>query len=114
MTASDPRRVVEAIYRIESAKLIARLTRMVRDVGVAEELAQDALVLALEHWPVSGVPDQPGAWLMTTAKNRAINVIQRRKRAERKHEELGRDLESEEQRDPAPDLEGALDDAVGD
>jgi RNA polymerase sigma-70 factor (ECF subfamily) len=114
VTASDPRRVVEAIYRIESAKLIARLARMVRDVGVAEELAQDALVLALEHWPVSGVPDQPGAWLMTTAKNRAINVIQRRKRAERKHEELGRDLASEEQRDPAPDLEGALDDAVGD
>jgi RNA polymerase sigma-70 factor (ECF subfamily) len=114
MTASDPRRVVEAIYRIESAKLIARLTRMVRDVGVAEELAQDALVLALEHWPVSGVPDQPGAWLMTTAKNRAINAIHRRKSAERKHEELGRDLEIDEQRDPAPDLEEALDDAVGD
>ena len=73
-------RTIEAVYRIESAKLIARLARMVRDVGVAEELAQDALVIALEHWPTSGVPDNPGAWLMATAKRRAIDVLRRHKR----------------------------------
>lgn len=114
MAVPDPRRVVEAIYRIESAKLIARLARIVRDLGLAEELAQDALVLALEKWPESGVPDNPGAWLMTTAKNRAINVIHRRKRLDRKHEEVGRDLEDIEQRDPAADLATAIDDDVGD
>jgi RNA polymerase sigma-70 factor (ECF subfamily) len=114
VTASDPRRVIEAIYRIESAKLIARLARMVRDIGLAEELAQDALVLALETWPESGVPDNPGAWLMATAKNRAINALHRVKRLERKHQELGRDLEQEQKRDPAPELDAALDDDVGD
>jgi RNA polymerase sigma-70 factor, ECF subfamily len=114
VAAPDPQRVVEAVYRIESARLIAGLTRLVRDVGLAEELAQDALVRALETWPSSGVPDNPGAWLMTTAKNRAINEIHRRRRIERKHEALGRDLEQEEQRDPAPDLEAAIDDDVGD
>jgi RNA polymerase sigma factor (sigma-70 family) len=114
VTASDPRRVIEAIYRIESPKLIAGLARMVRDVGLAEELAQDALVLALQHWPASGVPDNPGAWLMTTAKNRAINALQRRKRVERKHQDLGHELEGEERRDPAPDIEAAIDDPVGD
>ncbi len=114
MTASDPQRIIEAIYRIESAKLIARLARMVRDVGLAEELAQDALVRALETWPEAGVPDNPGAWLMTTAKNSALNELNKRKRLERKHEELGRDLVDEEQRDPVPDLEAAIDDDVGD
>ncbi len=114
MAVPDPRRVVEAIYRIESAKLIARLTRLVRDLGLAEELAQDALLLALEKWPESGVPDNPGAWLMTTAKNRAINAIHRRKRLDRKHEELGRELEDVEQRDPEADLTTAIDDDVGD
>ena len=114
MTVPDPRRVIEAIYRIESPKLIAKLARMVRDVGLAEELAQDALVLALEHWAAAGVPDNPGAWLMTTAKNRAINALARRRRFDRAGDELGRDLESEERQDPAPLLEAAIDDAVGD
>jgi len=114
VSASDPQRVVEAIYRIESPKLIARLVRLVKDVGVAEELAHDALVVALETWPTAGVPDNPGAWLMTTAKNRAINEIHRRRRLEQKHETLGRELEGEQERDPAPDLEAAIDDDVGD
>ena len=114
MSSADPRRAVETIFRIESAKLIAGLTRIVRDVGRAEELAQDALVAALEKWPESGVPDNPGAWLMTTAKNRAINEVRRRKLVERKHEEVGRDVEEEERRDPAPALEEAIDDDVGD
>jgi len=114
VAVSDPRRVVEAIYRIESPKLIAKLARVLRDVGAAEELAQDALVSALETWPESGVPDNPGAWLMTTAKNRAINALHRRKRLDRKHEELGRDLETDGQRDPAADLEAAIDDDLGD
>ena len=99
---------------MESAKLIAGLTRIVRDVGRAEELAQDALLAALEKWPETGVPDNPGAWLMTTAKNRAINEVRRRKLVERKHEEVGRDVEEEERRDPAPALEDAIDDDVGD
>ena len=75
MVTTQAHRTIEAVYRIESARLIAGLARMVRDVGVAEELAQDALVIALEHWPVSGVPDNPGAWLMATAKRRAIDVL---------------------------------------
>jgi RNA polymerase sigma factor (sigma-70 family) len=111
---SDPRRVIEAIYRIESPKLIAKLARVLRDIGLAEELAQDALVAALEKWPESGVPDNPGAWLMTTAKNRAINALHRRRRLNRKHEELGRDLETDEQRDRVTDLEAAIDDDLGD
>src|SRR3954451_21966024 len=90
MTAADPQRAVEAVWRIESARLIARLTRMVGDVGTAEELAQDALVIALEQWPADGVPDNPGAWLMATAKHRAIDHLRRSKRLDRKHEELGR------------------------
>jgi RNA polymerase sigma factor (sigma-70 family) len=114
VTSADPRRAVEAIFRIESARLIAGLTRYVRDVGLAEELAQDALVAALEKWPETGVPDNPGAWLMTTAKNRAINELHRRKRVDRKHEEIGRDVEDEERRDPSEALAEAIDDDVGD
>jgi len=100
------------VWRIESARLIARLARMVRDVGVAEELAQEALVVALERWPESGVPDNPGAWLMATAKHQAIDLLRRSKRLERKHEELGREIE--DGRDMTPDLEAAIDEDVGD
>jgi RNA polymerase sigma-70 factor (ECF subfamily) len=113
VTAADIHRTIDAVWRIESARLIAGLARMVRDVGLAEDLAQDALVVALERWPESGVPDNPGAWLMATAKHRAIDRLRRSKMAERKHEELGVDLET--QRDT--DLEAmitALDDDVGD
>jgi len=92
VSAADTHRVIDAVWRIESAKLIAGLARIVRDVGTAEELAQDALVAALEQWPHSGVPDNPGAWLMGTAKHRAIDVLRRRSLLERKHEELGREL----------------------
>ncbi|RYZ05280.1 MAG: sigma-70 family RNA polymerase sigma factor [Myxococcales bacterium] len=102
---------------MESARLIAGLTRMVRDVGVAEELAQDALVTALEHWPEQGVPDNPGAWLMATAKRRAIDELRRSKRLIRKHEELGQDLEADavaEREGLMRSLESRLDDAVGD
>jgi RNA polymerase sigma factor (sigma-70 family) len=114
MAGSDPRRVVEAVFRIESSKLIARLARLTRDVGLAEELAQDALVAAMETWPSAGVPDNPGAWLMTTAKNRALNEVNRRKLLAKKREELGRELESEGQHDPSAQLDEALDDDVGD
>src|SRR5467141_5217495 len=92
MTATDTHRAIDAVWRIESARIIAGLTRIVRDVGVAEELAQDALVAALEQWPVSGIPAKPGAWLMGTAKHRAIDLLRRRKSLERKHEELGHEL----------------------
>lgn len=112
MTDTKTARAIETVYRKESPRLIAGLTRIVRDVGVAEELAQDALVIALEHWPQAGVPDNPGAWLMTTAKNRALNVVSRRKVIERKHEEVGRDLAALESQ--VPDLDAALDDDVGD
>jgi RNA polymerase sigma factor (sigma-70 family) len=105
-------RAIEAIWRIESARLIAGLARMVRDVGFAEELAQDALVAAMERWPESGVPERPGAWLMATAKHRAVDALRRAKRLERKHEELGRT--AAEQDAAEPDLERALDDDVGD
>ena len=94
VTATDTHRAIDAVWRIESPRIIAGLTRMVREVGVAEEMAQDALVAALEQWPMSGVPDNPGAWLMTIAKRRAIDFFRRTKRVERKHEELGYELES--------------------
>ncbi len=113
MTASDTHRAIDAVWRIESARLIAGLARIVRDVGLAEELAQDALVAALEQWPESGVPDNPGAWLMATAKHRAIDHLRRNKRLERKHEELGREVEAR-QETAAPDLDAALDDDIGD
>src|SRR2546421_7124305 len=113
MTATDTHRAIDAVWRIESARLIAGLARVVRDVGLAEDLAQDALVAALEQWPESGVPDNPGAWLMATAKHRAIDLVRRNKRLQRKHEELGRELEAE-QEGAAPDLGAGLDDEVGD
>src|ERR1700674_2034374 len=94
VTASDTHRVIDAVWRIESARLIAGLARIVRDVGIAEELAQDALVAALEQWPESGVPRNPGAWLMATAKHRAIDVLRRKKRFDGKRDELTRDLEA--------------------
>lgn len=112
MTSSQTHRAIEAVWRIESAKLIASLARIVRDVGVAEELAQDALVAALEQWPQGGVPDNPGAWLMTTAKHRAIDRLRRNALLERKHEELGRELQALEM--AMPDFDAALDDDVGD
>jgi len=113
VTATDTHRAIDAVWRIESARLIAGLARMVRDVGVAEDLAQDALVAALERWPESGVPDNPGAWLMATAKHRAIDVLRRSKLLERKHEELGREIEAL-QETAAPDLDAAIDDNIGD
>jgi RNA polymerase sigma factor (sigma-70 family) len=112
VTATATHRAIDAVWRIESTKLIAGLTRMVGDVGVAEDLAQDALLAALERWPESGIPDNPGAWLMGTAKHRAIDFFRRNKRLERKHEELGHELESRQ--DTTPDLDAALDDEVGD
>src|ERR1043165_8530240 len=88
MTTSPVHRTIDAVWRIESAKIIATVARMVRDVGVAEELAQDALITALEQWPAKGVPDKPAAWLMATAKNRALDWLRRGQLIERKHEEL--------------------------
>src|SRR5215212_7224002 len=104
MTASDTHRTIETVWKIESARLIAGLTRIVRDVGLAEELAQDALVYALEQWPQSGVPRNPGAWLMATAKHRAIDLIRRSKRLERKHAEIAREAESRLE-NASPDLD---------
>src|SRR2546421_5808462 len=104
---------IDAVWRIESARLIAGLARLVGDVGIAEDLAQDALVVALEQWPKTGVPDNPGAWLMATAKHRAIDLLRRRKMQDRKHEHVARELEAR-QVNPEPDLAAALDDAVGD
>ncbi|HYN82900.1 MAG TPA: RNA polymerase sigma factor [Gemmatimonadaceae bacterium] len=113
MTVSDAHRAIDAVWRIESAKLIAGLTRIVHDVGLAEDLAQDALVAALEKWPASGVPDNPGAWLMATAKHRAIDALRRNKLLDRKHEQIGVELEAE-QAMGVPDLDAAIDDNVGD
>jgi RNA polymerase sigma factor (sigma-70 family) len=112
VTAPDTHLAIDAVWRIESARLIAGLARIVGDVGVAEDLAQDALVAALERWPESGVPDNPGAWLMATAKHRAIDLLRRRTRLDRKHEQLGYELEA--QQELAPDLDAAIDDHVGD
>ncbi|WP_054955722.1 RNA polymerase sigma factor [Paenibacillus dakarensis] len=110
MTDSAARRTIEAIWRIESSKIVAGLTRMVRDIGLAEDLAQDSLVIALERWPETGIPENPGAWLMTAAKRRAIDFIRRNKVRDRKYEEVGRnvDLFSEE------DFDNALDGEIGD
>ena len=113
MTATDTHRAIDAVWRIESARIIAALARIVRDVGAAEELAQDALVAALEQWPAAGVPRNPGAWLMATAKHRAIDRLRRRKLLERKHEQLGYELEAAQ--GAAPNLDAELDDEdVGD
>jgi RNA polymerase sigma factor (sigma-70 family) len=113
VTATDTHRAIDAVWRIESARIIAGLTRIVRDVGLAEELAQDALVAALQQWPESGIPDNPGAWLMATAKHRAIDFFRRKKRLERKHEELGRELQAQQEM-AVPDFNAALDDNIGD
>jgi len=113
VTATDTHLAIDAVWRIESARLIAGLARLVRDVGLAEELAQDALVAALEQWPESGVPRNPGAWLMATAKHRAIDLLRRRTRLERKHEEIGRELEAQQEAG-GPDLDAAIDDDIGD
>jgi RNA polymerase sigma factor (sigma-70 family) len=113
VTAADAHPAIDAVWRIESARLIAGLARIVRDVGLAEELAQDALVAALARWPESGVPDNPGAWLMTTAKNRAIDQLRRSKRLARKHEELGREIDARQELAVA-DFEAAVDDDIGD
>ena len=113
MTAIDTHGAIDAAWRIESARLIAGLARIVRDIGVAEELAQDALVAALEQWPESGVPRNPGAWLMGVAKHRAIDHLRRNQLLDRKHEELGRDLE-DRQRSAAQEMEAAVDEDVGD
>jgi RNA polymerase sigma factor (sigma-70 family) len=113
VTATDTHRAIEAVWRIESARLIAGITRVVRDVGVAEDLAQDALVAAFEQWPKSGVPDNPGAWLMATARHRAIDQIRRNTRVERKHQQLGHELEAQQELG-VPALDAAIDDHVGD
>src|SRR5437764_1736754 len=110
MTATDTQRTIDAVWRIESARLIAGLARMVHDVGLAEDLAHDALVSALEQWPVSGVPDNPGAWLMTIGMRRAIDHFRRAERLERKNEEPGRRMETEQEMD----LDSAIDDDIGD
>jgi len=113
MAAAEIHQAIETVFRIERARLIAGLARMVRDVGLAEELAQDACVIALSEWPRTGVPDNPGAWLMAAAKRRAIDSVRRSRMLARKHEEIGRDLEGE--RDTGvEDLEAAMDDDVGD
>jgi RNA polymerase sigma-70 factor, ECF subfamily len=113
MAGVDAKRAIEAVWRIESARLIAGLARMVRDVGLAEDLAQDALVAALERWPESGVPENPGAWLMATAKNRAIDLMRRHSRFEQKQEELAREVGIRFAMERA-DFDAALDDEVGD
>jgi len=113
VTTSATHRAIDAVWRIESAKLIAGLTRIVRDVGLAEDLAQDALVAALERWPESGVPDNPGAWLMATAKHRAIDALRRGKLVDRKHEQVGYEIEVQQEA-AVPDLDAAIDDNVGD
>jgi RNA polymerase sigma factor (sigma-70 family) len=112
VTATETHRAIEAVWRIESAKLIAGLTRIVRDVGLAEDLAQDALVAALERWPETGIPDKPAAWLMATAKHRAIDHFRRAKRIDQKHAELGHARHAGQE--SGPDLDSIIDDPIGD
>src|SRR6187399_239140 len=113
MTATETHRTINAVWRIESARIIAGIARMVRDVGLAEDLAQDALVAALEQWPESGVPDNPGAWLMAVAKRRAIDQLRRRTRLDRTEAKLAIEVEAQLER-AAPDPDSALDDDIGD
>src|SRR5918995_6918599 len=113
MSATSVQRTIEAVWRIEQAKIIAAIARMVRDVGLAEEFAQDALVTALAQWPEKGVPDKPAAWLMATGKRRAIDHLRRAKMLDRKHDEIGYDMEIE-QAHGGPDIEAVLDDDIGD
>src|SRR4051812_35908458 len=112
MGATETHRTIEAVWKIESARVIAGLTRIVHDVGIAEELAQDALVAALEKWPREGIPENPGAWLMGTAKHRAIDYLRRGTLIDRKHEDLGREMAEREMQ--VPDLASAMDDYIGD
>jgi RNA polymerase sigma factor (sigma-70 family) len=112
VTVTETHRAIEAVWRIESARLIAALTRIVHDIGIAEELAQDALVAALEQWPESGIPQNPGAWLMGTAKHRAIDFLRRGTMVERKHEHLGREMAEREMQ--VPDLAASMDNTIGD
>src|SRR5438105_1734085 len=113
MPAADIHRTIDAVWRIESARLIAGLARIVHDVGLAEDLAQDALVAALEQWPESGVPDNPGAWLMGTAKHRAIDLMRRAANFEKKSDAVARELAAQIE-NAVPDLDAAIDDHVGD
>src|SRR6202451_976338 len=110
MTAADINRTVLAVWRIEQPRLITGLSRMLRDVPLAEELTQEALLAAIEHWPASGIPDKPGAWLMPTAKRRALDHLRRHRMLARKHEMIARDLEQEQQ--AMPDLDAGLDDDI--
>jgi RNA polymerase sigma factor (sigma-70 family) len=112
MTAADSNRTILAVWRIEQPRLITSLARMLRDVPLAEDLTQEALLAALEHWPATGVPEKPGAWLMATAKRRALDHLRRGRMLARKHEMLARDMEQEQQ--ALPDLDAALDDDIGD
>jgi RNA polymerase sigma factor (sigma-70 family) len=112
MTAADAHRAILAVWRIEQPRLITSLARMLRDVPLAEDLTQEALLAALERWPATGVPERPGAWLMATAEHRAVDHLRRRRMLERKHEVIVRDMEAEQ--DAMPDLDGALDDDIGD
>src|SRR5215510_14546800 len=112
MGHSDTHRAIDAVWRIESARLIAGLARIVRDVGIAEDLAQDALLAALQQWPESGIPDKPGAWLMAAAKHRAIDRLRRQRLIERKHHEMSHEVAEGEAAEP--DLDAALDDHIGD
>jgi predicted RNA polymerase sigma factor len=113
VSATDIQQAIDAVWRIESPRLIAGLARRVRDVGLAEDLAQDALVAALQQWPASGIPRNPGAWLMAAAKNRAIDAFRRNALLDRKHEQLAYELGDEQDRS-TPDLDAALDDDMGD
>jgi len=112
MTAADTHRTILAVWRIEQPRLITGLARMLRDVPLAEDLTQETLVAALEHWPTSGVPENPGAWLMATAKRRALDHLRRGKMLARKHDVIARDLAQEQE--AMPDLDSALDDDIGD
>src|SRR6266436_7113738 len=112
MTAADIHRTIVAVWRIEQPRLITNLSRMLRDVPLAEEMTQDALLAALEHWPATGVPEKPGAWLMATAKRRALDHLRRGKMLARKHEMIAWDM-AQEQR-AMPDWDSALDDDIGD
>src|SRR5438270_1585480 len=112
-TTPDTHEAIDAVWRIESPRLIAGLARITGDIGSAEDLAQDALVAALERWPQTGVPDNPGAWLMATAKHRAIDMHRRSKRIERKHEQIGHELDAQQEMSVS-DLDAALDDDIGD
>src|SRR3569832_1711278 len=112
MTTADTHHAILAAWRVEQPRLITSLSRMLRDVPLAEELTQDALLAALEHWPISGIPERPGAWLMMTAKRRALDHLRRSRMLARKHEQVARELEAEQQ--AMPDLDAALDDDIGD